>query len=890
MDYPARSARRFMMVLVSMLLPLTACLAVDFPSPEAHFGFKPGADRKLIDYEGLVEYLQVLDAASDRIEMREVGCSPLDRPMYVVFISTPENLANLEALQAINKRLALDPDIEKTGREALFRDGRVFAMMTLSMHSNEVGPSQALPIFAHELAETEDPDLIDQLSKTVLMMVPCHNPDGMDMEVEYYRKNTGTKYEGSSLPGIYHRYVGHDNNRDFVTLTQKDTQVISRLFSTEWYPQVLVEKHQMMTTGPRYFVPPFHDPITENIDECLLHWTSLFGASLARDMAGDDLSGVAQHWLFDNYWPGSTETSLWKNVISFLTEAASCHRAKPVFVESNELCVEGKGLSEYKRSVNMPDPWPGGWWRLGDIVAYEISSMYSVLGTCAENCGEILKFRNDCCRAEVVRGFSQAPYYFVLPQKQHDRSEWVGLVDLLEEHGVEVKRLTKDVDVDGRAFTAGDLVVALSQPYRAFIKEVMETQQYPKRHYTPGGDLIRPYDVTSWSLPLHRGVTSLEVDLRSADLEAILEPVTANDLVSKATLPDPCWGVAFPVNDNAGFEAAFTALYQGLQVLRLEEAVEIDGAMMPVGSFVIRPGPGKSMDNLLNLVAASTAAPKVIEQEMELKASALAPRRIALVETWMHDMDAGWTRFVLDSYGIPFQVLRPGDFETTDIVESFDVMVFPDADKDVLFHGKPAASKHGEEKRYHFVDYPPEYTKGIGEKGMEKLMAFIDGGGVVVAWGGSVPLFLGELKIKRGEGEDDFESFELPVRDITEQITEKGLIVPGSFLRIELLEGHPLTYGMPRLSGIFSRGEPVLQTVIPALDMDRRVVARFPEQEILLSCYAEDEDQLGNLPAMVWTRKGRGQVVLMTFNPQFRASTQATYKLLFNALLLPEWE
>ena len=113
------------------------------------------------------------------------------------------------------------------------------------MHSGEVGPSQSLPIYAYRLATTEDPLVLTQLDDVVLMVVPCHNPDGMDMVVENYRKYVGTEYEGSTLPRVYHKYVGHDNNRDFVTLTQEDTRVIAALYSTEWYPQVLVEKHQM---------------------------------------------------------------------------------------------------------------------------------------------------------------------------------------------------------------------------------------------------------------------------------------------------------------------------------------------------------------------------------------------------------------------------------------------------------------------------------------------------------------------------------------------------------------------------------------------------------------------------------------------------------------------
>ena len=93
---------------------------------------------------------------------------------------------------------------------------------------------------------------------------------------------------------------------------------------------------------------------------------------------------------------------------------------------------------------------------------------------------------------------------------------------------------------------------------------------------------------------------------------------------------------------------------------------------------------------------------------------------------------------------------------------------------------------------------------------------------------------------------------------------------------------------MPTCIGVFTRGRPVFVTSLPNFDMDRRVIATFPEKNILLSGYCEHEEKLGNKSAMVWLKKGKGQLVLFGFNPQFRASTQGSFKLIFNALLLPK--
>ncbi len=304
-------------------------------TPAEHFGFKPGADRMLFNYEELISYLNKLDEASPRLKLMEIGKSPMGRPIYIAFLSSEENINRLDRLKEINRKLALDPNLTESERATLFDEGKVFMLAALSMHADEVGPAQAAPLIAYELVTTQDTRLLERLGDTVYMMIPTHNPDGMDMVVEHYRKYKGTKYEGSAMPGVYHKYVGHDNNRDYLTLSQEDTRAISRIYSLDWFPQVLVDKHQMWTSGPRYFVPPVHDPISENVDASLWNWTKVFGSHMITDMTEAGLSGVCHSYIPDDYWPGSTETCIWKNAIGMLTEMASVKDATPVFIEPN---------------------------------------------------------------------------------------------------------------------------------------------------------------------------------------------------------------------------------------------------------------------------------------------------------------------------------------------------------------------------------------------------------------------------------------------------------------------------------------------------------------------------------------------------------------------------
>ncbi|HAK00333.1 MAG TPA: hypothetical protein DCM62_09930 [Bacteroidales bacterium] len=240
-------------------------------------------------------------------------------------------------------------------------------------------------------------------------------------------------------------------------------------------------------------------------------------------------------------------------------------------------------------------------------------------------------------------------------------------------------------------------------------------------------------------------------------------------------------------------------------------------------------------------------------------------------------MDAGWARFLFDTYGIPFTVLRPSDLKTAQLQQRFDVLIFSDSSRDNLMTG---VNRRGSEQFFPF--YPSGYAEGMEKEGWQNVLGFIENGGTVLSWGRSVDLFTGVMEPK-----EPLASFRFPVNNVSRQFAERGLSIPGSFLQLQLVPNHPLTLGMPKFTGVFHRTNPILETEIPAFGMSRRVIGHFPEGEVLLSGFIQEENLLHRSPAMVWMQRGKGNVVLYSFLPNFRGSTQASKKLIFNALLLP---
>ena len=372
---------------------------------------------------------------------------------------------------------------------------------------------------------------------------------------------------------------------------------------------------------------------------------------------------------------------------------------------------------------------------------------------------------------------------------------------------------------------------------------------------------------------MHKGVEAVEINTDHTIPAEVLEQVIIPFGFQEES-PGSYPGVLFTANNNESFKAAFMAADMGMKVERLTEGVTIDGIEIPEGSFFV-----PSNRNMEKLTDQLLVAPYYLNRRLSAGTAPLRVPRIALVESWFHDMDAGWTRYLFDTYRIPYKVLRPADLQEEDLSANYDVVVFPDQSQAVLMEGKG-----GSPENYSISRYPPEYAKGMEKKGLNKLLSFVDKGGTVVSWGRSTDLFMGNLSIEE-DGEDKQE-FSLPVSNIGSRLGNQGLMVTGSLLKVNLRNDHPLTLGMPEQTGVFHRGNPVFSTSFPYFDMDRRVIASFPKENILMSGFIRNEKLLSEQVAMVWVKKGEGQLVLFSFCPQFRGSTPATYKLMFNSLLI----
>ena len=170
---------------------------------------------------------------------------------------------------------------------------------------------------------------------------------------------------------------------------------------------------------------------------------------------------------------------------------------------------------------------------------------------------------------------------------------------------------------------------------------------------------------------------------------------------------------------------------------------------------------------------------------------------------------------------------------------------------------------------------PPEYTGGLGPKGIDNLRDFVETGGTLV--------FLNRAS------NFAIEQFKLPLRNVVGGVPRTDFYVPGSILRIELDTTQPLAKGMPKETIAWAEDSPVFEVTndpkatVPTSNV--HIIASYPvDKDPLLSGWLLGGDLIKGKAALVEVTMGKGRVILFGFRPQYRGQSEATYPLFFNAL------
>lgn len=829
-----------------------AALAWPLQTPDQFLGFKLGSDRNLAHYNQIKAYFELLSRESPRLKTFTLGKTTMGNDLFMAVISNEANLKELDKYTNITRKLA-QGELEPAAAEQLAADGKTIVFVTCSLHATEIASSQMAMELAYRLATGAGAAIQDILQNVILVLFPSVNPDGQIMEVEWYNKTKGTEYEGTGAPYLYHWYAGHDDNRDWFKISLKETELIVKEIYHKWFPQIVVDEHQMGSNGDRLFVPPYQDPPTPGVHPLVWRNINLIGSRIGYDLEKLDLKGVASRGEFTGWWIGALDDSAWfHNIPGILFEGASVGLATPIYIEPEE--VESAESFKNEERVFSPNPWKGGWWRLSDLVNYDLQATLSVLNTAVRQRKELLLDTFQIARENIARGESETPYAFIVPRQQHDPVVAERFMQILLKSNIRVFQLTHPARVGDTMFDKRSFVVPLAQPYRAFVKNIFENQHYPDIRKNIKAEPELPYDMAAWTLPVGMGVKTITVN---EPLKALMEPVTMEQLL-KSQFPEELEEyIVLDSSYNNSFRAAFVLLGKGKKVYR-----NVSCPDFTLGSFVTKKSEALE---ILKSINAETPLLLTSRKELPLQQFRLIrPFRVGLYQNWGHNMTEGWLRFVFDEYKIPYETVHPQDVAKKDFPTKFDVLVFAGASESEIESGKPA--KKWEKWA---TPAPPEFSGGINEKGEKLLKEIVKNGKTLIFMDDSCNYAINKFKMS--------------VTNIMEDNSK--VTCPGSYLRVEV-KNSELTAGMEKTAAIFFRNTPTFETSVPKTANESRFTPLvFGERDLLLSGWLEGEEQLLRKSLLVDYHKDKGRIILIGPDIIHRTHGEGTYKIMFNSLL-----
>jgi len=847
------------------------------PAPEEFFGFPMGAERRLAGWDRIVEYFHTVDRASDRVVVQELGKSTMGRPYIMAIVSTPDTLAQLPRYQQMQRQLVDVRSTSDAEAARIAREGKAVLLIGTNVHATEIGNSQMVNRLLHTLATEQAPWVEHVLRNVILLLIPSQNPDGQQMVVDWYEKNLGTPYEDSPLPDLYHKYVGHDNNRDSYMLTQVETQHLTRVLYRDWFPEVYLDKHQMGNRGARIFVPPFKNPPNPNVDPLVWSEVNLLGQAMAAKLHEAGKTGVVWGDLYTGFWQGANSTNpWWHNMVALLTEVASARLATTVEQQRAEPGQPSRGgrgdrprepgtpaerdpaaplppPADVQYRMNYLQPWMGGSWSLADVVEYQFLSTVGLLEGVANN-REMLKRNFHRMNRRAVDLFRDgSPYAFVVPGEQRDPIAAATLLQLLQAGGAEVHQTPAAFTADARPFSAGSHVVLLSQPFGRWVKDMLEPQRYPDIRAHPNAPVDRPYDVSAWTLGMLMGVSTVQIE---RPFDAALTRLTRDAEAPPGGVTGA--GDAF-VLDAAVVRSATAVnrlLKAGASIAWARDEFADAERRFPRGSIVVTGVERAAMSRLAEELRLTVAA---VHGKPPVRSLPIGTPRIALFEPWGGSMDAGWTRWLLEQHEFPYVHARPPDVRRPDLFARFDVVIIPEMTTVQIVRGAQASHIR------------PEYRGGIGDEGVKNLREFVQAGGTVVTLGNAAQFAIEQLGV--------------PFENVVRGVDPDTFFCPGSLLRVAVDQTHPIAYGMPdEADAMFINNGGYVFHGRGADAPSATIVARYPNGPLLRSGWIVGEAKLYGTGAIVEAAIGRGRVIMHTFRVQNRAQTWGTFKLFFNSL------
>lgn len=904
-------------LLVSAAFVASALLAscgTPIPTPTERFGHEIGADYVLLSYSQLVEYWQALDQASDRMSMVDIGKTAEGQTMWMAIITSPANQQRLDRYREISRDLALAEGLTDDAARALAAEGKAVVWIDGGTHSSEIVNHQTEFELAYQMVSRNDAEVLRILDDVVLLTLVT-NPDGMNLVAEWYMGDPQNRNPWQ-LPELFHKYIGGDTNRDHYMSNQPETENINRVLYREWFPQIVYNQHQTGPQGTVLFIPPFRDPFNYDFDPLVVQGVEFVGSAIQKRYLAEGKPGAGSRSManYSTWWEGCLRCNTYfHNAIGILTEISGSPTPMEItFIPDNQLA----------RS-DLPFPIAPQEWHFRQAIDYIQSANLAILDLASKHREDFLFNRylmgkrsiekgsrdnwtftpdriaavkeaiaRDGAQMEPIakggsgrdRGYPRKYYdeilldpafrdarAYILPADQPDFLTATKFVNALIKSGITVHRATASFEVAGRTYPEGSYVVRAAQAFRPHVRSMFEPQDHPDDVAYEGGPPIPPYDAAGWTLAYQMGV---QFDKAMDALEGPFQPIegfAAHAAGAVTNAGAPGYLLSHQVND--AFLAVNRLLAAGEEVSWLQDPVTAGGVTYAPGTMYVPAGDSTAprLQRLAEEVGLSFAGVDAAPSGSALR---LRPVRIGLFDVYGGSETSGWTRWLLEQFGFPYEVVYPQGLDAGNLSNRFDVLIFesetvpsaltPEDDPDESSDQPDPAS------------IPEKYRERLGafssDRTLPEVRKFLEDGGTVLAVGSSATLGA---------------ALGLPVADaLVDPATGKPLPrerywAPGSIHRMRVDNANPLAYGLPEALDVYFDRSPVFR-MTPKAGVRR--VGWFDADRTLRSGWALGEQYHKDGVTVVDADVGEGKLLLLSPLVTFRGQPHGSFKLLFNGI------
>jgi hypothetical protein len=892
-------------VISAILLPLS--LSAQVTSPRKQFGHDIGEDYFLINYAQLVDYWRKLDRESARMTMERIGTTAEGRPMWMAVITSPENHRRLSRYRDIAARLARAEGLTDQQARALAREGKAIVWIDGGLHATEVLGAQQIVEFVYEMVSRNDAETRRFLQDVILLAVLV-NPDGMDLVSNWYNRESDPKKRSlSGLPRLYHKYAGHDNNRDSYMAALPETQAIDSILFRAWYPQIVYNHHQTGPEGSVLFAPPFRDPFNYNYDPMIPVAIDLVGAAIHTRFIAEGKPGATMRngAAFSTWWNGGLRTTVYfHNMIGLLTETFGNPTPSEIALVPERLLPSG----------STPYPILPQRWHFAQSLAYELSANRAVMDVASKYREDFLYNIYRMGRNSIERGSRDSwtlaprlvsrvkdavardsavnprarrespekyvrllhdpaardPRAYIIRANQFDGQTAARFINALVKNGITVHRARAPFSAAGRNYGPGTYVVLTAQAFRPHVLDMFEPQNHPDDIPYPGGPPTPPYDNAGWTLAYQMGVQfervldSLPVNAQFERLKGFAPVFPGQVWPESAT-----WFVWLRLNNDA-FTALNRLLRAGDEVYTVTKpsAVRSDLIVSP-GTFLIRA------DSAAKVRMRALAAERGIEfRGMPGPADPndmvkLRLPRIALWDQYGGSIASGWIRLILEQFEFPYDSVFAKDLDAGNLRQRYDVIILPDGARLLADTARRPTVP---------VNVPPEWQHRVGviteSKTLPQLRQFVEEGGTLLALGDAAEIAY---------------QLHLPVTNAVADSAGKPLArslyyVPGSVLQVAVDHESSMAWGMPANVDVFFDNSPAFRLAADAGSRGMQRVAWFNTATPLRSGWAWGQRALEGAVEIATAKIGQGNVILYGPEVYFRSQSHGSFRFLFNGI------